>query len=110
MNMHTSRFALLAPATLGIAALLFVAANTACARVESAAAPPPLPQVTAAPSTARDVTEWDEFTGRLEAVQSVSVRPRVSGLISNVSFEEGSLVRQGQPLFQIDARPFQAQV
>ena len=83
----------------------------ACARVEtSAATPPPLPQVTAAPSIAREVTEWDEFTGRLEPVQSVAIRPRVSGLVSKVSFEEGSLVRQGQPLFQLDGRPFQAQV
>src|SRR3954466_11778490 len=90
----------------GIAAL----GIAACAQVATGNTPPALPEVTAAPAIARDVTEWDEFTGRLEAVQSVSVRPRVSGLISNVSFEEGSLVRQGQPLFQIDARPFQAQV
>ena len=57
-------------------------ALAACTRVETAAAPPPLPQVTAAAAVARDVTEWDEFTGRLEPVQSVGVRPRVSGLIS----------------------------
>jgi multidrug efflux system membrane fusion protein len=80
-----------------------------CARVESRSAPQ-IAQVTAAPALERDVTEWDEFTGRLEAVQSVSVRPRVSGLVSEVSFSEGSLVRQGQVLFQIDDRPFQAQV
>src|SRR5689334_35251 len=81
-----------------------------CARVETAAATPPLPQVTAAAAVARDVTEWDEFTGRLEPVQSVGVRPRVSGLVSAVRFEEGSLVRQGQLLFQLDDRPFVAQV
>jgi multidrug efflux system membrane fusion protein len=81
----------------------------ACTRVETRGIPP-APQVTAAAALARDVTEWDEFTGRLEAVQSVAVRPRVSGLISAVSFEEGSLVRQGQLLFQVDARPFQADV
>ncbi len=91
---------LLAAATLGVAA---------CTRVETRGVPP-APQVTAAAALARDVTEWDEFTGRLEAVQSVAVRPRVSGLISAVSFEEGSLVRQGQLLFQVDARPFQADV
>jgi len=91
---------LLAAATLGVAA---------CTRVETRGVPP-APQVTAAAAVARDVTEWDEFTGRLEAVQSVAVRPRVSGLISAVSFEEGSLVRQGQLLFQVDARPFQADV
>jgi multidrug efflux system membrane fusion protein len=81
-----------------------------CARVETAAVPAQLPQVTAAAAVARDVTEWDEFTGRLEPVQSVGVRPRVSGLISGATFEEGSLVRQGQLLFQLDERPFVAQV
>ncbi len=81
-----------------------------CTRVETAAAPPALPQITAAAALARPVTEWDEFTGRLEPVQSVAVRPRVSGLVSNVTFEEGSLVSQGQVLFQIDDRPFVAQV
>ena len=81
-----------------------------CTRVQTAAAAPQLPQVTAAAAVARDVTEWDEFTGRLEPVQSVGIRPRVSGLISNVTFEEGSLVRPGQLLFQLDDRPFVAQV
>jgi multidrug efflux system membrane fusion protein len=114
MNTQPSLSSRLTSSALRLGALLFawIAAVTitACARVETSAAPPALPQVTAAPSVARDVTEWDEFTGRLEPVQSVAVRPRVSGLISNVSFEEGSLVRQGQPLFQIDDRPFQTQV
>ena len=81
-----------------------------CTRVQTQEAAPPAPQVTAAAAVARNVTEWDEFTGRLEAVQSVSVRPRVSGLIASVSFQEGSLVRQGQVLFEVDDRPFQAQV
>lgn len=81
----------------------------ACTRVESRGAPQ-IPQVTAAPALSRDITEWDEFTGRLEAVQAVSVRPRVSGLISEVTFAEGSIVHQGQVLFQIDDRQFQAQV
>ena len=90
-----------------------IAATTvvaACTRVQTQDAAPQLPQITAAAAVARNVTEWDEFTGRLEAVQSVGVRPRVSGLIAGVSFDEGSLVRQGQVLFQIDDRPFQAQV
>ena len=58
----------------------------------------------------RDVTEWDEFTGRLEPVESVDVRPRVSGYISDVRFREGAIVRKGDPLFQIDDRPFLAEV
>ena len=92
-----------------VAALIAAASSAACTRVETQGAAPPPPQVTAAAAIARDVTEWDEFTGRLEAVQSVSVRPRVSGLIARVSFEEGSLVQQGQILFEVDDRPFQAQ-
>ena len=87
-----------------------LAALAACTRVETRGAAPAPPQVTAAAVVARDVTEFDEFTGRLPAVQSVSVRPRVSGLISTVTFTEGSLVHQGQLLFQVDDRPFRAQV
>ena len=80
-----------------------------CARVESRAGAP-APQVTAAVALSRDVTEWDEFTGRLEPVQSVGIRPRVSGLISEVSFDEGASSIRDEVLFQIDPRPFQAQV
>jgi multidrug efflux system membrane fusion protein len=114
MHIPLSRFSRFFSLALTLSALGLAGATAigaaACARVETKGAPPPLPQVTAAPSLARDVTEWDEFTGRLEPVQTVAVRPRVAGLIATVSFEEGSLVRQGQPLFQIDDRPFQAQV
>jgi multidrug efflux system membrane fusion protein len=52
----------------------------------------------------------DEFTGRLEPVNSVEVRPRVSGYLQSVHFKEGAIVRQGDLLFQIDPRPFQAEV
>ena len=96
------------PLALGV--LFFGLLVAGCSRPAAQAAPPAAPLVTAAAAVARDVTEWDEFTGRLEPVQSVSIRPRVSGVISAVSFEEGSLVTQGQVLFQIDDRPFQAQV
>lgn len=58
----------------------------------------------------REVIEWDEFTGRLEAVDTVEVRPRVSGYVSKVLFTEGALVKAGTQLVQIDSRPFQAEV
>ena len=103
MLTHSSR-PLVAAAIL--AATSFAAA---CTQVQTAAAPP-MAEVTAAAAEARDINEWDEFTGRLEPVQSVGVRPRVSGLIATVTFEEGSLVRQGQVLFQLDDRPFLTQV
>jgi len=84
---------------------------TACARTDAQPAnTPPPPSVTVAPVLARDITEWDEFTGRLEAVQSVAVRPRVSGYVSGVRFDEGAMVHRGDLLFEIDARPFQTEV
>ena len=83
---------------------------TGCAQTSAQPAPPPPPQVTVATVIERSVTEWDEFTGRLQAVDSVEVRPRVSGLIAAVRFQEGAIVRRGDPLFEIDPRPFQAEV
>src|SRR5216117_4033391 len=71
------------------------------------AAPPP--QVTVAPVEQRDVIEWDEFTGRAEAVERVEVRPRVSGHIQEVRFQSGQLVRKGEMLFVIDPRWHQAE-
>jgi membrane fusion protein, multidrug efflux system len=82
----------------------------ACTRTAAQQAPPPPPQVTVASVIERDVTEWDEFTGRLQAVDSVEIRPRVSGYVSAVRFSEGATVRKGDLLFLIDPRPFQTDV
>jgi RND family efflux transporter MFP subunit len=57
----------------------------------------------------REVTEYDEFTGRFEAVERVEIRPRVSGYISSVNFEQGREVRKGDVLFVIDPRPYEAE-
>ena len=70
--------------------------------------PPPAPAVTVATVPERDVKEWDEFTGRLEAVDAVEIRPRVSGYIKRVTFAEGKEVRKGEVLFEIDPRPYEA--
>ena len=82
-----------------------------CGRNEAAEAhaAPPAPQVTVAAAIARKITEFDEFTGRFEAVERVEVRPRVSGYIASVNFKEGSEVRKGDVLFVIDPRPYQAE-
>jgi RND family efflux transporter MFP subunit len=56
----------------------------------------------------REITEWDEYIGRFEASRSVELRPRVSGQVTAVHFRDGQFVRQGQPLFTIDPRPYQA--
>jgi multidrug efflux system membrane fusion protein len=73
-------------------------------------APPPLPAVTVAEVPEREITEWDEFTGRLEAVDQVEIRPRVSGYIKRVAFAEGSEVKKGEILFEIDPRPYEAEL
>jgi len=103
-----------APRSTRVALLLVALASTvviaACTNTSAQQAPPPPPQVTVVPVVERDVTEWDEFTGRLQAVDSVEIRPRVSGLISAVHFAEGAMVHRGDVLFQIDARPFQTEV
>src|SRR6266446_1835180 len=71
---------------------------------------PALPEVSVAEVICKQIGDTDEFTGRLEAVHTVEVRPRVSGYLQSVHFKEGEIVRQGDLLFQIDARPFQAEV
>jgi RND family efflux transporter MFP subunit len=99
---HSYRLLAAAP----LAALLV----SGCARnvaAQQQAAPPP--QVTVAAAVSRKVTEFDEFTGRFEAVERVEVRPRVSGYISSVNFTDGDEVRKGDVLFVIDPRPYVAE-
>ncbi len=68
------------------------------------------PAVTVAEVVNKPLRDWEEFSGRLEAVSSVQIRPRVSGFIDSAQFIEGSRVHKGQLLFRIDPRPFQAEV
>src|SRR5947209_12501802 len=56
----------------------------------------------------KEVNEWDEFTGRLDPVESVDIRPRVSGYITEIHFEAGAIVKKGDLLYVIDPRPYQA--
>ena len=72
------------------------------------AAAAPAPVLTVAVPLAREITEWDEYIGRFEASKAVEVRPRVSGAITQIHFTDGQVVRQGQPLFTIDPRPYRA--
>ena len=71
----------------------------------SASAPPP-PPVTVALPLQKKVTEWDEYTGRFVATAAVEVRARVSGFIDPIKFKDGDIVKQGDPLFVIDQRPY----
>jgi RND family efflux transporter MFP subunit len=67
----------------------------------------PMP-VPVAPPISKAVTEWDEYTGRFEAIESVEVRARVSGYLDSIHFEDGQIVEKGDLLFVIDQRPLQA--
>jgi len=68
---------------------------------------PPLP-VNVVIVVEKEVNEWDEFTGRLDPVESVEIRPRVSGYITEIHFEAGAIVKKGDLLYVIDPRPYQA--
>jgi RND family efflux transporter MFP subunit len=92
-----------------LAPLALIAAGLVLAGCSSKPpAPPPPPSVSVAPVLQRDLAEWDEFSGRLQAVDEVEIRPRVSGYIRHVTFTEGREVRKGETLFEIDPRPYQA--
>ncbi len=106
---HKSSF----PVLLGLAAVavfaLYSSAGHSRAKPQ-AAAQPALPQVQVAEVIHRPLREWQEFSGRLQAPNTVEVRPRVSGYVDRVAFADGARVKKGQLLFQIDPRPFQAEV
>lgn len=70
---------------------------------------PPPPAVSAAAVVSKSVTYWDEFPGRVTAIDNVEIRPRVGGYIDSVKFKEGDEVKKSDVLFVIDRRPFQAQ-
>ncbi|WP_339547419.1 multidrug efflux RND transporter periplasmic adaptor subunit MexE [Pseudomonas sp. RA_35y_Pfl2_P32] len=91
-------------------AALAVLVMSACGKTPDSAAAMPAAKVSVAKVLEQPVNEWDEFTGRLEAPETVEIRPRVSGQIDQVAFTEGALVKKGDLLFQIDPRPFQAEV
>ncbi|MEM9279326.1 MAG: biotin/lipoyl-binding protein, partial [Pseudomonadota bacterium] len=66
----------------------------------------PLPVDVATPLV-KTIVDWDEYTGRFEAVQRVEIRPRVSGYLEAINFRDGQLVKKCDLLFLIDPRPFQ---
>lgn len=78
----------------------------ACGAKQNAARP--LPRVSVANPIAREVIDWDDYVGQFEAIQDVTVTPRVSGTVTQVLFQNGQDVTEGQPLFILDPRPFRA--
>lgn len=92
-----------------LATLLLSATILGCGRH-----PPPSPPANSAPEVivsrpvVKEITDYEDFTGRTEAMKSVEVRARVTGYLDKVLFKEGTEVKQGTPLFAIDPRPYQA--
>ncbi|MBW8724609.1 MAG: efflux RND transporter periplasmic adaptor subunit [Inquilinus limosus] len=94
-------------AALGMVAVLAACNESSDGQGQSAPPPPP---VTAASPLVKKITEYDEFTGRYEATARVEVRARVSGYLQSINFADGATVKQGDVLFVIDPRPYQATV
>jgi multidrug efflux system membrane fusion protein len=89
--------------------ILLALALTGCGeKPEQHAAASAPPSVTVSQPTKRTVTDWDEFTGRFQAVEEVQVRARVGGFVTNVEFRDGGIVSAGDLLYVIDPRPFEA--
>jgi RND family efflux transporter MFP subunit len=106
---HHSREELLVKDVVRFSIVLLAALFAAgCARNEAAEVAAAPPSVQAAKVVSRSITEFDEFTGRFEAVERVEIRPRVSGYVTATHFEQGHEVKKGDVLYVIDPRPYQA--
>ncbi|MGZ8238259.1 MAG: efflux RND transporter periplasmic adaptor subunit [Methylobacter sp.] len=97
----------------GLLATVTLMAIAGCGKQTDSDAKPaqgPPPNVKIAQPLTQEVMEWDEFTGHIEAVESVDVRARVSGYLEKVNFKAGAKVKKGDLLFLIDPKPFKAQL
>jgi RND family efflux transporter MFP subunit len=94
--------AIFAPLMLGLVSL------AGCSKGDSHKSAPPPPHVDVANPLARDVVDWDEYVGRFEAPQSVNLNARITGVVTQILFRNGQDVKEGQPLFIIDPRPYRA--
>ncbi len=96
---------------LGILSIVLAIAATAggCQKKAAQQQAPPPPVVTVSQVAQQEIIEWNEFTGRTEAVERVEVRPRVSGHVNEVKFQSGQLVKKGDVLFVIDPRMYEAE-
>lgn len=96
---------------LPLAGMLAVAVMLpGCGGSEQGGGGPPPAEVSVAEVVQRSITEWDEFTGRVAAVETVELRPRVAGYLAGVHFEDGAIVERGDLLFTIDDREYRAAV
>ncbi len=96
-------------AAITIAVIVLVQKSTPAQASAPQGAPPPMP-VSVAMVTESDIAAWDEFSGRLEAVERVDIRPRIGGVVLAKHFNEGALVAKGDLLLTIDPAPYEADV
>jgi multidrug efflux system membrane fusion protein len=97
-------------ALLSALPVLAAFALAGCDKQPAAAGPPPPPAVTVAKPIQKNLAQWDEYTGRFTALETVEVRARVSGFIDSVNFKEGQIVKKDDLLFIIDQRPYKIAV
>lgn len=95
---------------VALGCLLLAAVATGCTRKPTELPPEPPPAIPVSHAAARDVTDFVDYTGRTDAVQSVSVRARVTGYLLKMPFKEGAEVKEGDLLFEVDPRPYEALV
>lgn len=89
-----------------LSAVLLPLALAGCDQAPAKVAPPPPPAVTAAKPLVKELVEYDDFTGRFDAIASVELRARVGGYLESVHFKDGQIVKEGDLLFVIDPKPY----
>jgi multidrug efflux system membrane fusion protein len=110
LPLSRTRLTIAAVAVIVIAGIGTLGAIRVDARSESPAQAAPLTEVDVAAVVQKTITDWQSYSGRLEAIDKVDIRPQVPGTIVAVNFKDGALVKKGDTLFVIDPRPYQAEV
>lgn len=94
---------------VAIASAIWLSAGSMASHASEPTAAPPAPEVTVAQVLLRPVSDANAFTGRIQAVDTIQIKPRVSGYIDSIHFREGAMVKKGDLLFTIDPRPYRAE-
>jgi multidrug efflux system membrane fusion protein len=104
------KYSVMERAAISIVVALCAGILAGCDNKPAANAAPPPPPVTVSKPLQKQITEWDEYTGRFEALATVDIRARVSGFIDSIHFRDGQIIKQGDLLFVIDPRPYKLAV
>src|SRR5215831_3148809 len=91
-----------------VAVFLLLSISCGCSHEPSALAEQPIPKVTTTEVVQQETTDYDEYTGKTEASESVEIRARVFGYLKSIDFKDGDFVKEGQQLFAIEPDEYQA--